>query len=135
MALLGLTASGVQADDAMILEVRVEKMENTEGRVVVALFTDAKSFLEKALIDQAVAIDGDQAVARFEGLAPGTYAVSAYHDINDNDRLDRNFLGLPLEPYAFSNQAPVNLAPPTWEAARIVLDGPFKRIVIRLGEH
>ncbi|MFL5335203.1 MAG: DUF2141 domain-containing protein [Geminicoccaceae bacterium] len=39
----------------------------------------------------------------FDDLAPGRYAVAAYHDLNGNGQLDTSMLGLPTEPYGFSN--------------------------------
>ena len=36
-------------------------------------------------------------------LAPGTYAVGAYHEENNNSRLDTDFIGYPTEGYALSN--------------------------------
>ena len=39
----------------------------------------------------------------FDDLAPGTYAVGAYHDENNNSRLDTDFIGYPTEGYALSN--------------------------------
>jgi uncharacterized protein (DUF2141 family) len=36
-------------------------------------------------------------------LSPGTYAVSAYHDLDANSQLNNNLMGLPVEPYGFAN--------------------------------
>jgi uncharacterized protein (DUF2141 family) len=36
-------------------------------------------------------------------LAPGTYAVGAYHDGNNNSRLDTDSIGYPTVGYALSN--------------------------------
>jgi uncharacterized protein (DUF2141 family) len=35
-------------------------------------------------------------------LAPGTYAVGAYHDENNNSRLDTDLIGYSTEGYALS---------------------------------
>ena len=40
----------------------------------------------------------------FDDLAPGRYAVAAYHDVNGNGELDKVPPGLPTEPYGFSNE-------------------------------
>jgi len=55
----------------------------------------------------------------FENLPPGRYVVTAYHDENDNDEFDTNFLGLPEEGYGFSNDAPVTLGPPSFNEAAV----------------
>ncbi len=36
-------------------------------------------------------------------LPPGRYALALYHDMNDNWKLDKNFVGYPKEPFGFSN--------------------------------
>lgn len=67
----------------------------------------------------------------FEGLAPGKYAIAAYQDLNGNGNLDRSKLGLPLEPFGFSNEAGRS-ARPSFEAASFSLGGGRKEIGIRL---
>ncbi len=48
---------------------------------------------------------------------PGVFAVVAYHDKNDNREFDRNWLGLPEEPFGISNNPGPFFAPPTHEEA------------------
>ena len=40
----------------------------------------------------------------FPNLKFGTYAIAIFHDLNSNGELDKNVLGIPAEPYAFSNK-------------------------------
>jgi len=40
----------------------------------------------------------------FTAVPPGSYAVAVFQDVNGNGSLDRTPLGLPLEPFGFSNQ-------------------------------
>jgi uncharacterized protein (DUF2141 family) len=39
----------------------------------------------------------------FKNLNSGIYAISIFHDVNKNNTLDKNFLGIPNEGYGFSN--------------------------------
>ena len=34
----------------------------------------------------------------------GRYAVAIFHDVNNNGILDQNWIGIPLEPYAFADR-------------------------------
>ncbi len=34
----------------------------------------------------------------------GEYAVAVIQDLNENEKLDKNFLGIPKEPYGFSGK-------------------------------
>ena len=36
-------------------------------------------------------------------LPAGNYAVQVMHDENENNKLDTNFMGMPIEGYGFSN--------------------------------
>ena len=64
-------------------------------------------------------------IRRPEGLrgsvSPGSYAIQAYHDENDNLTVDRNFLGLPNEAIGFSNNAPMRFGPPHFEDAEVII--------------
>ena len=38
-------------------------------------------------------------------LTPGRYAIALFHDVDGNQKLTTNMLGIPKEGYAFSNDA------------------------------
>jgi uncharacterized protein (DUF2141 family) len=102
------------------LEVSIKRLRNDTGRVAVALFKDPDAFPDqkRALRGRVVAISRKQARTRFEGLAPGRYALAVLHDENNNDEMDFNLLGMPLEGYGFSNDAHAMFGPPSFEEAR-----------------
>ncbi len=58
----------------------------------------------------------------FDDLSPGAYVVYVYHDENGNKKLDTGgLLGLPTEGYAFSNDAPARLGPPSVKAMTVIV--------------
>ena len=59
----------------------------------------------------------------FEGLPAGDYGVKAFHDVNGNGRMDTNPFGMPIEPYAFSNNAVGNMGPAGWDRAKFAVSG------------
>jgi uncharacterized protein (DUF2141 family) len=67
----------------------------------------------------------------FDGLAPGRYAIAAFQDLNGNGSLDRTKLGLPLEPFGFSNDAGRSGRPSFASAAFVLGDGK-REISLRL---
>ena len=101
------------------LTVRVTGLRNDRGQVAVALFDSAAHFpkQERALRGQVVRIAGKRAQVTFRDLQPGTYAVAILHDENQNQKMDFNFLGMPLEGYGFSNDASALFGPPSFERA------------------
>ncbi len=58
-------------------------------------------------------------------VEPGRYAVAAYQDLDGSGNMERSRLGIPLEPYAFSNDAG-RVRKPTFEAAALSI-GPAGR--------
>ena len=49
---------------------------------------------------------------QFNNILPGTYAIFVYHDANSNNKMDRNFIGIPKEGYGASrNKLPYASAP------------------------
>jgi uncharacterized protein (DUF2141 family) len=109
-----------QTAQANIIHVEVEGLRNDKGQAVCDLFSSAPDFPKKR--DKAVAhgtsvITNRHAVCEFPSVAPGTYAVSVFHDENSNGKLDTNFMGIPREGVGASNDAKGHFGPPKFDAA------------------
>lgn len=70
--------------------------------------------------------------ATFAGLPPGPYAVKAFHDRDGDGKMKFNALGMPQEPYGFSNNARAPFGPPSWRAAGFAVKAGANSQVIRL---
>jgi uncharacterized protein (DUF2141 family) len=69
----------------------------------------------------------------FRDLPAGDCAVAAAHDLNGNGQTDRNFVGLPTEPWAVSNPVrPALRAPRLAEPAFTLAATDTRRIELRL---
>lgn len=119
LLLLGLLLGGPAAAEGVDLSVTVVGLRSDRGHVNFGLYDKAEKFPSRAgviKIGQATIRDG-RAVFVFHDLAPGRYAISVFHDENDNGKFDRTVIGLPLEGYGFSNDAKVMLSPPSFKEA------------------
>ncbi len=126
LVFLSLLCTIARADGTKgALIVHVTGAESSEGRILVALFDSESSYLKTPVAQGASGIDekGSGAV-RFGELAPGSYAVTVFHDRNGNGELDTGFFGVPKEPVGFSNNAKARFGPAKWEATRFSVDGP-----------
>jgi uncharacterized protein (DUF2141 family) len=115
IALVSAGTGGTAA--ALTLTIEVAGARSAQGSVNAALYASETGWLK---VDNAVQAHklpsaGDKTVLVFTGLAPGRYALSAYHDENGNGRLDTNVLGMPTERYAFTG-SPTMGAPSFGEA-------------------
>ncbi|WP_295704806.1 DUF2141 domain-containing protein [uncultured Brevundimonas sp.] len=105
------------------LEVRTPGL-TAEGSVVVAVFdkeADWKS-RDRPVRTQRVAAGPDSRL-RIEGLAPGRYGLMVFHDKNNDGRLNTWPIGMPSEPYGFSNNARGRFGPASWQAASFEVRG------------
>ena len=68
----------------------------------------------------------------FENMPYGRYSVKAFHDENDNSKLDTNFAGMPIERYGFSNNARGRFGPPPYDSAAFTLNCPQIKIAIEV---
>ena len=117
------------------LTVRFEGIETPTGTIMMSLFdNEAAHDQDGKPVRVAMAkIEGGVATAFFEGLAPGDYAVKSFHDIDGDMDMGTNPFGMPTEPFAFSNNAPVQGGPPNWNATRfpVVAGANTIRITIK----
>ena len=87
------------------LTVIVTNLENNDGVLQFGLYNDASKFPKVGETYKMVRVEtsGESRKYTFKGLSEGSYAVAIYQDENINDKCDKNFLGVPVEAYAFSN--------------------------------
>lgn len=116
------------------LTVQFRGIETPSGSIMMSVF-DSESAHDGGGEPARVAmadIEGTTANAVFEGLAPGEYAVKAFHDVDGDGTMDTNPFGMPIEPFAFSNDAPAKGGPARWEAARFPVVEGANRITITI---
>ncbi len=95
-----------------------------EGTVRVALFLDATVWPDgdASIFGTAVVpITDGRAIAVFEDVPAGPFAVSVFHDEDDDGELDSVALGIPSEAYGFSGDARNMFGPPSFEQAQVEL--------------
>jgi uncharacterized protein (DUF2141 family) len=103
------------------------------GRIMLALFDSKTAYdANRPARAEAVPVGADGARVTLSGLAPGDYGFKAFHDLNGDGEMNTNPFGMPVEPYAFSNNAVGNMGPASWDRARFTVAGStVQSIVIR----
>jgi uncharacterized protein (DUF2141 family) len=120
---------------ACALSIHVTGFRNAKGLLGAELFTSAKGWPEEvddAFQHASFPIQGDQATAVFDHLAPGRYGVVVLHDENENKKLDRNLFQVPKEGFGFGNNPHVALTAPPLEKATVPVTCPRTTIEVRL---
>ncbi len=117
------------------LTVTVTGVRNATGSVVAALFDSDGGFPkapQAAAAFRMKAREGSFSVT-FHNLPAGNYAALAYHDENDNGKLDTDEItGVPSEGYGVSNGAREVAGPPQFAKAAFAVGGDAKSISVEL---
>lgn len=112
----GIISSSAQEKHTVTLQF--EGIKSNKGKLYVAVYNNKKSFLKKAFKGAIVKIEDNKAIVILEDIPTGVYAVSAFHDANDNKKMDTNFFGIPKEPIGVSNNAKGFMGPPKYKDAK-----------------
>jgi uncharacterized protein (DUF2141 family) len=96
-----------------------------EGNIMVALFDSEQAFDRGGAPVRVAMVPANAAsvTVRIEGLASGRYAIKSFHDLDGDNRMSTNPMGMPIEPFAFSNNARANMGPPTWADSMFDVNG------------
>jgi uncharacterized protein (DUF2141 family) len=117
-----------------ILSVVVNGITASQGTIRVVIFNSNDKFLERDgyVFKQTIAVGTKKSVKLDFQMPHGYYAVSAYHDTNDNHTLDRNGLGVPTEPYSLSNNPTVKWRKPTFDETKFAFNQATQTISLDL---
>lgn len=88
--------------------------------LMVAVFTEPASWLKQPQVGRRFALAGavgGRITVVLKDLPDGPLALSLFQDTNSNGQLDVNAMGLPVEPFGFSNDAAGVFGPPRFEQA------------------
>ncbi len=107
------------------------------GSIVAMLYAAPDGFgrldAKKAKATLRAAATGAPVGFSFIDLAPGSYAVAAFQDLDGDGKLKTNFIGMPKEPVGVSNN-PGGM--PGFDKSRVSVPagGPVKIKLRRLGD-
>ncbi len=129
---LVLAAGSARAAD---LAVTLTGVPDDRGRVVVGVCTEAE-FLRPACRFHAEgeATRGDDTLV-VHGIVPGTYAVTAYQDVDESGKLKTGFFGAPTEPVGFSRNPKLGMHRPRFAESAVTIPPAGGAIVIRMGHY
>jgi uncharacterized protein (DUF2141 family) len=122
----------VSLAQAARVTVTIEGIRSTDGLIMAGLFDSPVAFPHKVLEGQSTAAKTPSVTLIFENVVPGRYAISAFHDLNSNGRLDTGAFGIPKEPFGFSRDAPAVMGPPSFDDAAFDVPAEGVSLVIHL---
>lgn len=143
----GCATDTVNARDAIEEEVAIEELPTMrivveletpewEGeRLYVALFQDTEGWLESDgwLVGESVEVTPPLTVVAFDGVPARPTAVSGFVDLERDENLTRNAIGLPVEPWGFSNDLSVLFMKPSFDDATVEVEPPETTVRFAIG--
>lgn len=108
-------------------QLSLENVSSVQGQVVVQVYNSKKSWMsekaEKMVLRQAFPAKQlvENPTVTLE-LDFGEYAIQVYHDLDSNDEMKTNWIGIPKEPVGTSNNAKGSMGPPKYKDAKFVFD-------------
>lgn len=132
VAALSVTPAAAQGR----IEVSVSNFKTDNGVCRLCLFNSAENYEAKkqvALQCLSLNIKNRKTTGVFERVPAGRYAIFGFHDANNNNVMDRNFIGVPTEGYGASKNKLPFAAAPTYEDNQFDIDNRLtKHIRIKL---
>jgi len=124
---------GFESPKKAKITIIITNIEEVKGQIKIALYNKEADFLhqEQKYKGAEVKIDSTRVKYTFTDIPLGEYAITLFHDENSNGKMDRNFIGLPSEGTAFSNNIRPHFGPPKYEDAVFDLESD-KVVYLRL---
>jgi uncharacterized protein (DUF2141 family) len=134
LVFVGVSWAGAESAAQGTLTVIPVGLESSRGTLLAQLSNAAATFEGEgdAFRSAEVKVVEGQAVVVFEDLPHGDYALKIFHDENDNQKLDTNFVGFPKEKFGFSNDAMGRFGPPSFDQARFRFEEPATTLKIEM---
>lgn len=120
MACASFSAAAVAQNTGDSLTVNFSGIEEKQGAILGVLVDSEAAYDGKAAPLRPLMVSADKAevATMIDGLAPGTYAIKLFHDVDGDGKMGTNPYGMPVEPFAFSNNAQGNMGPAKWADAK-----------------
>lgn len=124
LLLLCVALGASHPTETVDLEIVVTNISTIKGSIELGIFNKQKGFLEKGEQYKSYTqkVTNDTVVFLLKGYKKDNYAISLYHDVNSDNECNLNFLGIPKEPYAFSNNFRPKLSKPSFKDCMFTAD-------------
>ena len=100
--------------------IQVTGFQKASGQIRIAVYNKENGFLTPERVYKRIVLEVNQSILKHTVRLPqGNYAIVLYQDNNSNGICDKNFLGIPIERYGFSNNIRPILSAPSFNSTMI----------------
>jgi uncharacterized protein (DUF2141 family) len=119
LAVAMIVTGSLVSSNKKTITATVVNVTSDSGKVSFALY-NKDTFMKTPLQAKNGKIENGKSTVVFEDIEPGDYAVICFHDKNDNDKMDFQESGMPMEDYGASNNV-MTFGPPTYSNAKFTV--------------
>ena len=100
------------------IELTIGKVPSDEGYIYFAMYASEEDFMKRKMYRKTrIKASKEGVKVIFRDVPSGTYAVTCFHDANDNGRMDFSSSGMPEEDYGMTNNV-MSFGPPRFSDAK-----------------
>lgn len=117
----GILFFAFDSNDTANLHLEITNIKSSKGAMMVAIYDSKANFPQgKITIKNRIAdVKVGKMFVDIPNIPKGKYAVAIFHDVNDNRKIDKNFIGYPTEPFGFSKNFKPRVSAPKFEDCSI----------------
>jgi uncharacterized protein (DUF2141 family) len=119
------------------LSLKIDQVNPIEGAIRILMFKGKDGFPNdpsKAVYTKSVMVKNSVINLEIKGLSYGEYAIAVLHDINLNEKADKSIIGIPTEPFGFSNYPRITFGVPDFEDVAFSINEPQQELEIEMKE-
>lgn len=115
------------------VQIDVTNVKHTAGTIRISMFATAESWDAETPTSEPTifpVIAGTSTTTI--DLAPGENGFFLYNDVNNDGVLQKTWIGMPNEPYAFSNNVQLHMSKPTFDQMKftVTADGAKQSVTL-----
>jgi len=131
-----LSKEEAEAKKQKPLSVTITNLKSATAPVIFSVYDNADTYLDpKAQLKTYRFVPTATTLKlKLTDLPYGTYAIAFYQDMNDSGDIDKNGLGIPKEPYAFSNDIRPKMSAPSFADCKFIYSKKENSIEVKMGK-
>ncbi len=123
-----LTVAGVLPSNTLLadqLNLTITNIPSNDGRLMIQVMAGEAGFKEEIAAAASFILPAKEGSVTLttDALASGEYGIRILHDEDGDGKMGQNMMGIPNEPWGFSNNATGRFGPPKWDKVKFTLDG------------
>lgn len=125
LMVFGLTSAADDEPKLVEVQIEIRGCESDAGKVRLGIYNSAAQFPNPSKQWKGIILDAQKGVVIYKMQLPkdAWMSFAAFHDENENGKMDKNVFGAPTEIYGFSRNARGTFSAPDYKDAVVKITG------------